>query len=238
VLLISCANVTNLLMALSSGRTREKAMRLALGSGRSRLIGQIAGRKPALDDRRRWAGCLAVWSDHALRALATWQIGTPIPPEVDVNPDWRVLPFTAVVVILVTIGSGLLPALQSGAPISRQRSKVKQACSGHFSLLGTLVVGQVALAAVALYGLMGFAVASRTREIGIRMALGASRGRVMFQILWQSALLTLWGIGFGVPAALWVSRAIGSPLDGLSPTDPADRSPLSSGWGAVALFAA
>lgn len=51
------------------------------------------------------------------------------------------------------------------------------------------------------YALRGFTVAARTREFGIRMALGAKRGRVLFQVLCESAMLTLFGVGLGIPAA-------------------------------------
>jgi predicted permease len=96
----------------------------------------------------------------------------------------------------------------------------------------------VALATVGLYGVIAFAVAARTREIGIRMALGADRARVLFQIVRESLLLTALGIALGVPAALWASRAIGSQLYGLRTTDPATYIVLSLALTAVALSAA
>jgi len=91
---------------------------------------------------------------------------------------------------------------------------------------------------VGLYGVMAFAVAARTREMGIRMALGANRGRVLLEVLSKSALLTLLGIAIGVPAALWVTRAVGSQLYGLSPTDPPTYAALAVALAAVALSAA
>jgi predicted permease len=86
----------------------------------------------------------------------------------------------------------------------------------------TVVFGllAVALAAVGLYGVMTFAVAARTREIGIRMALGASQTRVLGKVLSESAVLTAIGIALGVPGALWASRGVGAFLYGLSATDP------------------
>ena len=86
--------------------------------------------------------------------------------------------------------------------------------SAAFGLLATL------LAAVGLYGLMSYTVARRTREIGIRMALGAERGTVVWLVLREVAILTGLGIVIGVPAALGLSRLVASQLFGLSATDP------------------
>jgi predicted permease len=86
--------------------------------------------------------------------------------------------------------------------------------SAAFGLLATL------LAAIGLYGLMAYTVARRTREIGIRMALGAERGTVVWLVLREVALLTGIGIAIGVPAALALSRLVASQLFGLSATDP------------------
>jgi putative ABC transport system permease protein len=96
----------------------------------------------------------------------------------------------------------------------------------------------VALAAVGLYGVMAFTVAARTREIGIRMALGASHTRVLWQVMGESAALTLFGIALGAPAALWASRAVGSFLYGLSASDPWTYALLSATLAGVALSAA
>jgi ABC-type antimicrobial peptide transport system permease subunit len=83
-----------------------------------------------------------------------------------------------------------------------------------FGLLG------VVLAAVGLYGVMALAVSARTREIGIRMALGADQARILWQVMRESAVLTIIGIALGVPGAMWVSRGVGSFLYGLKATDP------------------
>jgi ABC-type antimicrobial peptide transport system permease subunit len=85
------------------------------------------------------------------------------------------------------------------------------------ALFGLLAV---VLAGVGLYGVMSFAVAARTREIGIRMALGADRTRLLGQVMRESAALTVIGIAVGISAALWASRGVQSFLYGLSATDP------------------
>jgi predicted permease len=76
------------------------------------------------------------------------------------------------------------------------------------------------LAAVGLYGVMSYTVARRTREIGIRIALGANGPDVMRMVLGEVAGLTLLGIGLGLPGAYAVGRAAQSQLFGLSPLDP------------------
>jgi predicted permease len=76
------------------------------------------------------------------------------------------------------------------------------------------------LAATGLYGVVSYRVSTRTREIGIRMALGAERGQVVRSVLRQIALLTISGIAFGLIVAFVAARFVGSLLYGLSPRDP------------------
>ena len=76
------------------------------------------------------------------------------------------------------------------------------------------------LACVGIYGMMAFAVSRRTREIGIRMALGASRREVSQMILRETSLLVGIGIALGILLALGAARLIATLLYGLKPTDP------------------
>lgn len=79
----------------------------------------------------------------------------------------------------------------------------------------------VLLAFVGLYGVLAYAVARRTREIGVRMALGASRGGVMRMVVRDGLALTLLGVAIGIPCALGAGALIGSLLFGLDSSDPA-----------------
>jgi putative ABC transport system permease protein len=77
------------------------------------------------------------------------------------------------------------------------------------------------LAVVGVYGVVSYSVAQRTREIGIRMALGAGRGQIQAMVLSQGLRATAIGIGIGLVCAMAVTRVMGALLYGVSPTDPA-----------------
>ena len=83
-----------------------------------------------------------------------------------------------------------------------------------FGALATL------LAAIGLYGVMSYAVARRTREIGIRMALGAEPSGVLWLVLSEVALLSAVGVLAGLLTAFFAARRVESQLFGLTPTDP------------------
>ena len=87
-------------------------------------------------------------------------------------------------------------------------------------LLGTLSLIGLSLTAVGLYGVVSFGVARRTREIGIRMALGAARRETLGLILRETAALGAVGVAIGVPLALAGTRLARSMLFGVGPWDP------------------
>jgi ABC-type antimicrobial peptide transport system permease subunit len=78
----------------------------------------------------------------------------------------------------------------------------------------------VALACIGLYGVMAYNVSRRTREIGVRMALGAPRAVIRRLVLRESLLLASAGIALGIPAALAASYLMKSILYGIAPSDP------------------
>ena len=154
VLLIACANVTNLLMARASVRAKEIAVRLALGAGRIRLIRQLLAESTLISISGALLGIgLAYAVDHTLLALAPRQPGGDA-PAIDVNPDWRVLLFTLVIAILVSFVSGIAPALQSTRSnlTLGLKGEAGVRAPGRFSFASALVVGQVALSLVLLIG--------------------------------------------------------------------------------------
>jgi len=77
-----------------------------------------------------------------------------------------------------------------------------------------------ALAIIGLYGVMSYSVAQRTREIGIRMALGAVQGKVVWMVMREVLRLIVVGVAVGVPAALALTRVVKSQLYGLEAHDP------------------
>jgi predicted permease len=94
------------------------------------------------------------------------------------------------------------------------RDRLMATLSGLFGLLA------LALACVGLYGLVSYGVASRTHEIGIRLALGAQPRDVRLMILRESLLLAVAGVAVGLPATLAAARLTSAFLFGLSPSDP------------------
>jgi putative ABC transport system permease protein len=86
-------------------------------------------------------------------------------------------------------------------------------------LLGVFAVASLILAAVGIYGVMSFAVAQRTRELGLRMALGARSGNLLGLVMGQGVTLLVLGTLFGLAGALLTTRALGGLLFGIQPTD-------------------
>jgi predicted permease len=103
--------------------------------------------------------------------------------------------------------------------------------SSFFGLLALL------LACIGLYGVLSYAVARRTSEIGIRMALGAERGDVMWMVMRETLLLILIGVAIGLVGAYFGAGLISSMLFGLTPTDPATIAAAALIMGGVAAFA-
>jgi putative ABC transport system permease protein len=108
-----------------------------------------------------------------------------------------------------------------------------------FSLVLLFAFAAVALllAAVGIYGVMSYSVSQRTREFGVRMALGAARRDVLQMVLGQGLRLCALGIALGVLAALGLARAISSLVYGVSSTDPLTYLALAAAVAAVALVA-
>ncbi len=148
VLLIACANVANLVLARASGRSRELAVRAALGAGRRRIVGQLLAESLLLALMAGAVGLLLarLGTDALLRVGSRY---VPLPRLDDVHTDWRVLAFTAVVSLITAVAFGLVPAVQasrldvSGA-LNRTGSRGTLG-TGSPSLRNGLVVAQVAL---------------------------------------------------------------------------------------------
>jgi putative ABC transport system permease protein len=152
VLLIACANVANLLLALSAARQKEIAVRMALGAGRGRIIRQLLTESITLWLIGGALGLLlAIWGTNALLAIAPVDI--PI-RELAIDP--RMFTFTLLITLVTGLVFGLIPAIQISKPDLDQSLKEGQKGStrGVLSkgMRSMLVVSEVALALILLIG--------------------------------------------------------------------------------------
>jgi putative ABC transport system permease protein len=152
LLLIACANVANLLLARSTGRYREVAIRRALGAGRWRIVGQLLTESLLLAVAGGVAGILfAVWGVELLRTLPAG-----VPGLAETRLDGRVLLFAIAVSLLTGVVFGLAPALQTarGSVYTHLKEGARSASAPHFRqrLRQLLVAGEIALALVLLTG--------------------------------------------------------------------------------------
>jgi len=92
----------------------------------------------------------------------------------------------------------------------------QRASASFLSLFGVLAL---MLAAIGIYGVMAYSVAQRTRELGIRMALGAQRVDILRLLLKEGALLIAIGAALGIAGAIGISRVLGQFLIGVDPRD-------------------
>ena len=105
-------------------------------------------------------------------------------------------------------------------------------------VLGLYSLIAIGLVAIGIYGVIAFAVAQRTREIGIRMALGARRQQVRMLVVRDSALVTAIGLAIGMGGAVWSSRLFDGLLFGITPLDRATYAVVAVAFAAIALVAA
>jgi predicted permease len=144
------------------------------------------------------------------------------------------------------VGTPLRAALAPiipGVPLYDART-MEQRVSGsiataRFNTLLLMVLGGIGLvlAAVGIYGVVGYFVSRRTQEIGVRMALGATRRDVVSLIVRQASIPVLLGIGLGVVLSFPVTRVVATQLFGVEPHDPLTFAAVTCGMMLVALLA-
>lgn len=154
VLLIACFNIANLLLVRAAERRREIAVRLALGASRGRLIRQLLTESVLLSLLGGLAGLLiAIWT---ARLIVAFKPPLPIPLNLDIPLDGRILAFTLTTALLTGILCGLAPALQSTRPgvVTALKDEEVSLMRRHrkLGLRNLLVVAQVAISALLLVG--------------------------------------------------------------------------------------
>jgi putative ABC transport system permease protein len=170
ILLIACANVSNLLLAQSAGRQREMAIRAAIGAGRGRLVRQLLVESLLLALLGGVAGlALAMCGIPVLRSGLLGIVTETIPGLETIGIDWRTLAFTFGVSLLTGVLFGALPALQISRTDLNQTLKEGgkgSAGIGRRGLSRALVMAEVALAVVVLVG-AGLLVRSMNRLLRV-----------------------------------------------------------------------
>jgi putative ABC transport system permease protein len=158
VLLITCANLASLMLARTSAREREMAVRLAIGAGRWRLIRQVLSESLLMSLAGAVAG--AVLARTLSRGLVAFLNTANNPVSLDFKQDWRLFAFLLAVSLLTCVLFGLAPALRA----SRTAPGAAMKTGGHgmttsrggLGFRGALVVSQVALSLVLLFGALLF----------------------------------------------------------------------------------
>ena len=158
VLLVTCANLANLMLARATARAREIAVRLAIGASRRRIVRQMLSESLLIAALGALGGAvLSAWLSESLVAFLSTGSNRIF---MDLSPDWRVFAFIAVIASAACLVFGLSPALKatSTSPASTMRSGGRSSTDGRdaFRMRRVLVVAQVALSLVLIVGAVLF----------------------------------------------------------------------------------
>jgi predicted permease len=150
VLLIACANVASLLLARASSRRQELGIRLAIGAGRGRLVRQLLAESLLLAVLGTLSGLLLnFWLTSLISRV---QLPLPMPFQLHIAPDWRLLAYSAAVAVASALFCGLFPALKAtradlNAALKRQEL---QSSRRLWNMRNALVAGQLAISTLLL----------------------------------------------------------------------------------------
>jgi putative ABC transport system permease protein len=175
------------------------------------IVKDVRHRGPNQDPRPRW------YVPHAQAYVSAY--ASPLSTTIAVRSESDPTPLMGPI-------RSLMAELDSSIPISNVRT-MDQILAGsvggqRFVMTLLTVFGLMALflAAVGVYGVISYAVSQRTREIGLRMALGAKGSSVLTQIMREGLMLSIAGIGVGLVGSFALSRVFESIVFGITPTDP------------------
>jgi putative ABC transport system permease protein len=164
---------------------------------------------------------------------------------------WQ-LPWPAFEIVVHQSRAGMLTAedvrrvvasIDAGVPVGSVRMMeqltARAVAEPRYHMILMMVFGGLAvvLAMVGCYGVLSYSVAQRTREIGVRVALGATRGVIVRSVVMRGAMLVLLGLMIGTALAFALTRVLESSLYEVTPTDPAAFALAAAGLAAVSLIA-
>jgi predicted permease len=125
----------------------------------------------------------------------------------------------------------LVASMEQRIDASIARERLLATLSGFFGVLALLLVS------IGLYGVISYNVTRRTHELGIRISLGASRGKIVWMVLRDCLAMSAAGVAIGLPLCWWLSRLVASLLFGVTPHNPAILSAAAGALIAVAALA-
>ena len=214
--------------------------------GEGDAIGRQLGLADNVNDPATLAAIVGVVSD-----LKYSRLDAPAEPEVYIpyQISTSLLGMT-VMVRSATSATAMAPAIRNAiASVDRTQpvaevKTLEQALADSIAprrfnlyLLGTFATSALLLALMGIYGVIAYAVAQRTHEIGVRMALGAQRGQVVRLVVLEGMRVAAVGITVGLAAALALTRLMASLLYDVKPTDPSTYAAVAAALAATALAA-